>query len=438
MRPRPAADYAIGAMFFMMSAMVSIRRFRRAAAAAVILAVPIACAAASTPDPRGDGKLYAAEFTIELQPPGRANVVLDIRHNDRALRELRVILDGSRFGDFSADGGVSREGDEIVWMVPASGGRLRWSVSVDHRRGDAWDARLTDTWGVFRGEDLIPPIASRTRRGARSLTTLRWRMPRGWSVVTPYPEKNDVFRVANNDRRFDKPTGWMVAGELGVRRDIVASTRLAVASPRVHDAHELDVLAFLTWHLPQIRALAPDFPGRLTVIMANDPMWRGGLSAPTSIYLHADRPLISGNGTSTLLHELMHVAIGRSASRDNDWIVEGLAEYYSQAVLFRAGTVTRRRNEDTIEELRDWSRQADSLRSNYANGAVMALAVMVMKRLDEEIRGETGGKRSLDDVVRALARRDAPLSLAELRRVSEDVIGKPAKSLSDDALPGYG
>ena len=172
--------------------------------------------------------------------------------------------------------------------------------------------------------------------------------------------------------------------------------------------------------------------------MANDPMWRGGLSAPTSLYLHADRPLISGNGTSTLLHELMHVAIGRSASRDNDWIVEGLAEYYSQAILFRAGTVTRRRHKDTIEELRDWSRQADSLRSSYANGAVTALAVMVMKRLDDEIREETGGQRSLDDVVHGLARRDAPLSLAEFRRVTEDVLGKPAASLKDRALPGYG
>ena len=403
-------------------------------AATWLLSACIAFAA----DPRDDRQLYAAQFTVELLPPGRATVSLNIRHNARALRELRLILDGDRFHDFEGDGDISRRDGEIVWLVPEKGGQLRWSVAVDNRRDEAWDARVTDSWAVFRGEDVIPPIASRTRRGARSLTTLRWRLPRGWSVVTPYPEKDGIFRVANTDRRFDKPTGWMIAGELGVRRDIVANTRLAVASPRSHQAHELDTLAFLTWHLPQIRALTPEFPDRLTVIMANDPMWRGGLSAPTSLYLHADRPLISGNGTSTLLHELMHVAIGRSASRDNDWIVEGLAEYYSQAILFRAGTVTRRRHKDTIEELRDWSRQADSLRSHYANGAVTALAVMVMKRLDDEIREETGGQRSLDDVVHGLARRDAPLSLAEFRRVTEDVLGKPADSLKDRALPGYG
>ena len=195
--------------------------------AAWLLGAPIASAADTAADPRDNRQLYAAQFTVELLPPGRATVSLNIRHNARALRELRLILQGDRFHDFEGDGDISRRDDEIVWLVPEKGGELRWSVAVDHRRDDAWDARVTDRWAVFRGEDVIPPIASRTRRGARSFTTLRWRLPRGWSVVTPYPEKDDVFRVANTDRRFDKPTGWMIAGELGIRRDIVANTRRA-------------------------------------------------------------------------------------------------------------------------------------------------------------------------------------------------------------------
>ena len=39
--------------------------------------------------------------------------------------------------------------------------------------------------------------------------------------------------------------------------------------------------------------LLPDFPDRLTVVSATGPMWRGGLSAPASLYIHADLPLIS-------------------------------------------------------------------------------------------------------------------------------------------------
>ena len=43
---------------------------------------------------------------------------------------------------------------------------------------------------------------------------------------------------------------------------------------------------------------------RLLIVSAGDPMWRGGLSGPSSMFLHSDRPLISENRTSTLLHEL--------------------------------------------------------------------------------------------------------------------------------------
>ena len=58
-------------------------------------------------------------------------------------------------------------------------------------------------------------------------------------------------------------------------------------------------------------------------------MWRGGLSAPQSLFVHSDRPLISENATSTLLHEVMHLALGIRAAEQFDWIVEGLASYFA-------------------------------------------------------------------------------------------------------------
>ena len=60
------------------------------------------------------------------------------------------------------------------------------------------------------------------------------------------------------------------------------------------------------------------------VVGAADPMWRGGLSASNSLFLHADRPLISENGTSTLVHELTHV-ITRVRGADGDVSVLDLA-----------------------------------------------------------------------------------------------------------------
>ena len=69
-------------------------------------------------------------------------------------------------------------------------------------------------------------------------------------------------------------------------------------------------------------------------------MWRGALSAPQSLYVHAERPLLSGNATSTLLHEIVHIGLGLADERGADWIVEGLAEYYSLEVLRRSGTIS--------------------------------------------------------------------------------------------------
>ena len=57
------------------------------------------------------------------------------------------------------------------------------------------------------------------------------------------------------------------------------------------------LLAFLRWNLPALVDIFPDFPERVLVVSAGDPMWRGGLSGPGSLYIHAERPLISGNGT---------------------------------------------------------------------------------------------------------------------------------------------
>src|SRR5690606_21947056 len=134
------------------------------------------------------------------------------------------------------------------------------------------------------------------------------------------------------------PTGWIVLGHLGVRYDTISGIRTKVAGPVNQGVRRMDMLALLRWTLPELLRILPDFPHRLTIVSAGDPMWRGALSAPQSLYLHAERPLISENGTSTLLHEVVHVGLGVGAGHGADWVVEGLAEYYSLEMLRRSGT----------------------------------------------------------------------------------------------------
>lgn len=378
---------------------------------------------------------YRLHYELALDPSqGTAEASITLAQSGHLLREARFSLSGERWTDFSGDGEIERQGGKLVWLPPVAGGTLRWKVAMDHPRGDAFDARLVSDWAMFRGEDAFPAAATRTLKGAVSRSTLGIDAPAGWSVVTPYHEEDGRFVIVNGERRFDRPTGWMVAGRIGVRRDTIAGVQVTVAGPVDQGVRRVDMLALLNWTLPETVRLVPDFPGRLTVVSAGDPMWRGALSAPDSLYIHAERPLISENGTSTLLHELMHIALGRDTARGDDWILEGLAEYYSVEILQRTGTVTRERSRATLRDLARWGEESDGLRRRHSTGAVTARAVGVFAALDEEIRDRSDGDRSLDDVLRRLAESDGEdrgrLDLAELRAAAEAVIGAPARSLA--------
>jgi hypothetical protein len=266
---------------------------------------------------------------------------------------------------------------------------------------------------------------------------LRLGGPDGWSFISAYPKAADDeewFLVDRSDRRFDRPVGWMAAGELGVRWGTIVGRKVAVAGPLGNGVRHLDILAFLRWNLPELVRVFPDFPGRLLVVAAGDPMWRGGLSGPNSLYIHADRPLISGNGTSTLLHELVHVAQGYRAESDEDWIVEGIAEFYTLEILHRSGTISTARYERGFDKLDRWSTDVETLQAERSSGARTAKAVSVMRQLDAELRQRSGGKRSLDDVARQLAEDGAPVSLERLRAVSSKLAGAPLDAISPERL----
>ncbi|WP_405222074.1 hypothetical protein [Lentisalinibacter sediminis] len=381
--------------------------------------------------PAADELTYRLHYELVLEPlRGVAQASITLEQPRHLLREARFNLSGERWTEFAGDGEIERRGDKLVWRPPEAGGTLRWQAALVHPRGEAYDARLGPGWALFRGEDAFPAAATRTLKDAVSRSTLSLRVPRGWSVVTPYREEDGRYLVVNDERRFDRPTGWMVAGNIGVRRDTIAGVRVAVAGPVDQGVRRVDVLALLNWNLPAIVRLVPDFPDRLTVVSAGDPMWRGALSAPDSLYVHAERPLISENGTSTLLHELMHIALGRDTGRGDDWILEGLAEYYSVEVLRRTGTVTSERSRDTFRDLAEWGRESEGLRRRHSTGATTARAVSVFRELDREIRDRTAGDASLDDVFRRLAEGGGHIDLDELRETAAAVIGASSRTLA--------
>lgn len=395
-----------------------------------LLMMPLWTQAADT------ARVYDIAYRVSVQPAaGTARVRLTLDQPDDFLREMR--FDATRLEQVEGDGEVRVEDGQVTWRPPADGGRLQWHVPVLHERDDGeYDAWLDDQWGLFRAEDVIPRAATRTLKGAESRTRYRVVAPPGWSVITPYTGNDEGSRVSRPGRRFSQPTGWLVMGELGVRRERIAGVRVVIAAPEGHDVRRMDMLALLNWTLPELASLVPALPERVTIVSAGQPMWRGALSAPHSLYLHAERPLISGNATSTLLHELMHVALGLDARAGYDWLVEGLAEYYAMALLVRSGTVTRHRYRAALEDQAEWAASSDVLCGRSSAGATTARAVVLLADIDAALR-EATGDRNLDDVLVALLGAGAPLDRAALVDAIRSIGGESILGRLDvNRLPG--
>lgn len=387
----------------------------------------------------GDENVYRLDYVVKIDPAREgALVTLSLEQPRNLLRSLDFSADPAYYSELSGDGSVTIENDRVTWLPPATGGALSWFVKIRRSRdAGEFDAYIGPNWALFRGEDIIPRAVSRALKNSRSDTHLKFALPRGWSVITEYGKRNGKFPVIKPDRRFASPGGWILAGNIGSRTEAIAGTRVTVAAPTGQAVRRMDLIALLHWTLPEVLQIIPSFPQRLTVFSAGDPMWRGGLSAEQSFFIHSERPLISENGTSAPLHEIMHVGLGISAEPQSDWIVEGLAEYYSIEILRRSGSVSESRNKRTMKMLEEWGRSAKTLKVRAASGSVTARAVTVFSALDSEIRAASNGRFSLDDVARSLAAAEREVSYQQLDAIVTSLIGQRAESLLPANLPGF-
>lgn len=382
---------------------------------------------------------YDVDYTVQFLPTaGEAAVTIRLTPGQGSARQLRLHMPEARYTQVRGDGEIRRDGDAVTWVpLRDEASRLRFRYRINHeRRGGGFDARITDEWVIVRGDDLIPRAAVRATKGADSRARLRFILPKGWSNVdTPFlrARNGKSFVIVNPERNFDRPTGWIIAGAVGTRREVIEGTEISVAGPKGDVIRRNDMLAFFNVLVPEFGRAFGKLPSKLLIVSAGDPMWRGGLSGPRSLFLHADRPLISENGTSTLTHELTHVITRIRGAQDDDWIAEGLAEFYSIELLRRAGLLSEARADKAQDWMANHGRAIRSLSSDRSHGPRTARAVQLFRELDAEIREATDGKRSLDDLVKALI----PLrevSREDLRKQVEKLTGAPSGVLASPLL----
>ena len=282
---------------------------------------------------------------------------------------------------------------------------------------------------------MFPSAKVRAAKGAESRARLVLDVPKSWHQDTPYILNADgSYTVDDPDRRFDRPVGWMLVGDIGTRREVIAGTEVALGAPKDEGMRRMDMLAFLNYTLPAMKDAFGALPPKIFIVSAPDPMWRGGLSAPRSLYLHLDRPMVSENATSTLLHELTHVVTRiRGEADDDDWLAEGLAEFYAVELLYRSGGMTEARHDKTLAWLADWGKKVKSLRKDRSSAETTARAALLLLEVDREIAKATGGRQNLDDVTRRLMR-ERKVSTAEFIAAAEKVAGRKLKALDTPLL----
>ncbi len=383
---------------------------------------------------------YDVDYRVAFLPPqGLAEVSVTHTPGTGRATQLSMRLDPARYSQLRTAGGtLQQRGEQWIWQPdPRRASTLSWRYKIDHqRRGGGYDARITRDWVIVRGDDLFPSMSVRATAGSDSSARLRFVLPQGWTNVdTPYVRSRDgnSFVVVNAERRFDRPVGWFIAGQVGTRREFIGGFEVSIAGPKEDEVRRNDKLAFLNLVAPEMEQAFGRLPSKLLIVSAGDPMWRGGLSGPRSLFLHADRPLISENGSSTLVHEMVHMVTRIRGAEGDDWIAEGTAEFYSITLLNRAGLLSDSRSDRAFDWMKNHGRGVRTLIGGRSWGPQTARAVTLFRDLDREIRARTGDEKSLDDVMQALVE-IREVSREDLAEVVKDITGRRSDVLRSPLL----
>ncbi len=377
------------------------------------------------------------DYQVRLLPAtGQAEVRLTLAEGS-AVRSLDFDLGSAGlYSGFHADGQWQQQGARGVWRPAAGTTHLSYRVKLDQQlRSGAYTSRITPQWALFLGDQLVPPARLDQQDGTELVARMSVDLPEGWkSVETRWPRiGKDTFRIDNVSRLFDRPTGWILAGELGSRRARLGETDVTVAAPVGQGMRRMDTLTLLTFVWPHLQAVFPRNPSKLLLVGARDGMARGVTAGDGSIYLHSSRPLVSESGSSPLLRELVQLFAQIRVRDDSDWLAQGLTEYYATELLRRAGGISDDRYEVWQARLQKQGSKVTQLRAEHATRAQTARAVLLLQALDKEIRIHTQSKRSLDDVTRALMRLPS-VNTEEFVQISESVLERRSEVLQSKVL----
>ena len=385
------------------------------------------------PPPLGEAprETFSVTYTVEIPAAGaiRAEVRWDLAGIDEVER-VRLTFDPDRFSAFEGSGTIERRRDEVLWWPSGPYAHLRYSAALNHRyaAGKGYDSYAGDGWVLTRTSALFPHSAvsfrSEIEPEPESRARLVFRLPAAWDAVTVMPPDGPHRFIVESAGHFDHPRGWLMLGHFRRTDVTVGGTAVTIAATPLGTLAPARVLALLEQALPLTSTLFGYAPARLLIVIAPDPMWRGGLSGEESFYMHGDRPLQTPDRTSPYLHELFHVIAPFRPAPDAHWVAEGLAEFYSVELQRRIGRLDEQGYARALRLFARYGLWGHDFTRDHDHAIRSNSAPLVLCALDRRVRVVTGQQRGLDDVVATLAKEGGVVSTARFLGVVRRVAGK--------------
>jgi predicted metalloprotease with PDZ domain len=420
-----------------------------------------------------------AEIAVECD--ARSAAELDLRipvwtPGSYLVREHQRHVDGLAARDEAGRALAVEKVDKQTWRVRTAGARR---VRVEYRLG-AFELTVR-TNHVDATHAFLNPGASCAFVVGREdePCSVRTELPPGWRTWVALPERDGAFVAADYDELVDSPfeMGPLSSHSVHDFSSRGVPHRLVVWGKGDFDPQRVvpdvakiaDALSAIFGSLP--------YDDRYVFLLYLNDKGRGGLEHRRSCALLVPRfAFVQKSAYEDFLllvaHEFFHLwnvkRIRPQAFRPYDWTrenhtrllwaMEGLTSFYEVVALRRAGLVTPERfvqiwAERTTQLLRTPGRLRTSLAaasydawikhyrpdesttnttvSYYLKGSVVGFL------LDLELRRRTGGKRSLDDVLRLLFERygrDAGVPEDGVERAVTEVAGEDLGRWLDQAL----
>lgn len=368
------------------------------------------------------------DLTLSVADPG------SLREIRLSLRDLATCVDQPCQPQLRGDAWTWDGDDAVADLTEDPDPQASWTtdarITVVSNEGTGHTSYVGDSFAVVKVSDLMPEIQYSFPQGDQPVfrTTMTVQAPSQWDLQGPWDRTEQGFQVGGAiPRGFLAAAPNLETATLGAGPEAYDIVRVAGAQ---EDAATRQLLEASDSYLAGIYGTLPI---NRFIVVAPDPMFRGGLASPEGIFLHADAD------AEVVAHELVHAYQGFQVSRSPGqalvWLVEGSAVLHGAQLEVAAGLADKPEVVDRLQERQEEARREHAVdlttavygsgneQAAYTKGAVVTIA------LNDAIRDATDREYSLADVLTEMHDRHSgddtpkPFTTEALAAIIGDVTG---------------